>query len=175
MNCAVPPEGNVNMVLTNQCAQYVYGPPEGSDNATMYTIKDTFGNTYALQSTLGDPSEESWADLVDSVVLPEGWEKSTEVLTAQQEHYSYLIGDDCWLVVLKDSNGNAWHQLTYGTPLEKSPFLAQIDCPPLVQSTSPAPSPGTTPDASAASSLISPQGGLLHLLLLLITLVFLLK
>ncbi|KAI8105765.1 hypothetical protein M9434_000346 [Picochlorum sp. BPE23] len=166
----VPPDGNVNMVLTNQCAQYVYGPPDGSDNVTMYTIKDTFGNTYALQSTLGDLSEESWAELVDSVVLPEGWEMSSEVLTSQQEHFSYLIGDDCWLVVLKDSNGNAWHQLTYGAPLEESPFLAQIgSCPPLVQSTSP--SPAITPDASVAWS----QGGLIHLLLLLITLVFLLK
>eukprot|EP00889_Picochlorum_renovo_P001489 jgi/Picre1/28519/NNA_003923.t1 len=165
-----PPDGNVNMVLTNQCAQYVYGPPDGSDNVTMYTIKDTFGNTYALQSTLGDLSEESWAELVDSVVLPEGWEMSSEVLTSRKKHYFIPHWRRCWLVVLKDSNGNAWHQLNYGAPLEESPFLAQIgSCPPLVQSTSP--SPAITPDASVAWS----QGGLIHLLLLLITLVFLLK
>jgi hypothetical protein len=134
MTDVVPPAGNVSVILTNQCSQYTYGPPLGQNSTTMYTLTDTFGNVYALQSSVTDAtSPQEWQDIVDSAVFPPGWTVGKETLTEKEMHYSYIIGDDCWLIILKDSAGSAWQQYIYGQPLEQSSFLSSFECPPLAK------------------------------------------
>lgn len=129
----VVPAGNVSVVLTNQCSQYTYGP-KGGDEVIMHTVTDTFGNVYALQSsTTNATTPDEWTTVVDSAVFPPGWSVGKETLTEDEIHYSYLIGDDCWLVILKDSAGSAWQQYVYAEPLEQSSFLSSFECPPLAK------------------------------------------
>eukprot|EP00889_Picochlorum_renovo_P006265 jgi/Picre1/33295/NNA_008619.t1 len=116
----IPTPGNITMILTNQCSQYTYGPPGGR------VIR--------------------MAELVETTEYPAGWTLGSEVLTKSQTHYAYIIGDDCWLMILKDANGNAWQQYKYGQPLESSDLLASISCPPLAKSV-PAMPPGMSPEA----------------------------
>ena len=172
----VPPNGNVNMILTNQCSQYTYGPKQGADSVTMYTLTDTWGNVYALQSAGTNASTpEEWQSLVESAEYPEGWTVSTENLTEPEIHYSYVIGNDCWLVILKDSAGNAWQQYQYAQPLEQSSFLGSMDCPALAKSGGgPVPAPG--PVSGAVRIGGGSATALLHMMLLLLTLLlFMLK
>ena len=90
---------------------------------------------YALQSSTASPTtEEDWEALVNNVTFPPGWVVGERVLTEIEEHYSYVIGQDCWIVILKDSEGNAWHQYVYTEPLEQSSLLASFDCPALALS-----------------------------------------
>lgn len=167
----IPTPGNVTIILTNQCSQYTYGPPDGQDNATMYTLTDTFGNVYALQSaTQNVTSSEEWKELVESTDYPAGWTIDSEVLVEPQTHYAYIIGNDCWLVVLKDANGNAWQQYKYGQPLESSDLLSSISCPPLAKSM-PSISPSMAPEASPSSMVLGTSPSmLLHLIALLVVL-----
>ena len=134
MTDVVPPDGNLTVILTNQCSQYTYGPKNGANSTVMYTLTDPYGNMYALQSAVSNAtSPEEWQAIVESAVYPPGWELGNETLTESQMHYTYVIGDDCWLVVLKDSAGSAWQQYVYGQPLESSSFLASFECPPLAK------------------------------------------
>ena len=167
LQSVVPPKGNVNMILTNQCSQYTYGPGEGVDLVTMYTLTDTWGNVYALQSSVTNATTtEEWESLLDSAEYPDGWTISSQNLTASQTHYTYLIGDDCWLIVLKDSAGNAWQQYKYAEPLEQSSFLASMDCPALAKSSNGGIAP--TPSGSAGMFSYTTGGGYEILLLLLV-------
>ncbi|KAI8110223.1 hypothetical protein M9435_001902 [Picochlorum sp. BPE23] len=166
----IPTPGNITMILTNQCSQYTYGPPGGEGNVTMYTLTDTFGNVYALQSaTRNATSAEEWQELVETTEYPSGWTLGSEVLTKSQTHYAYIIGDDCWLMILKDANGNAWQQYKYGQPLESSDLLASISCPPLAKSV-PAMPPGMSPEAPPSMVLGSSPSILLHVIALLVVL-----
>lgn len=89
LQSAVPPKGNVNMILTNQCSQYTYGPGEGVDLVTMYTLTDTWGNVYALQSSVtNSTTAEEWESLLASAEYPDGWTISSQNLTASQTHYT---------------------------------------------------------------------------------------
>ena len=149
MKDPIPPPGNVTIILTNQCSQYTYGPKDNTE-ATMHTLTDTFGNVYALQSSPTNATNaEEWQMIVDSAVFPPGWTVGTEVLTENEMHYSYVIGDDCWLVILKDSAGSAWQQYVYGEPLEQSTFLSSFDCPPLVGGST----NGTSPSMPSVPSM----------------------
>lgn len=169
----IPTPGNVTVVLTNQCSQYTYGPQGGQDSVTMYTLTDTFGNVYALQTaTQNATSPQDWQALVENTEYPPGWTIDTEILTEPEMHYSYVIGNDCWLIVLKDASGNAWQQYKYGQPLESSEFLGSMPCPPLAKSvpTIPPPMPPTptpTPSPPSAATMMmgtSPSSVVLHLL-----------
>lgn len=164
----VPTPGNVTLILTNQCSQYTYGPSPGQDYVTMYTLTDTYNNVYALQTaTTNVTTEEEWQELVDTAGYPEGWVVGTETLTESQMHYSYVIGNDCWLMIVKDSNGNAWQQYKYGQPLESSELLASITCYPLAKNVT---SDDTLPSVSAAMVRAGSSSTLLHLITLLVVL-----
>jgi hypothetical protein len=76
-------------------------------------------------------------------------------------HYPYLQGEDCWLVILKDNAGNAWHQYQYTTPLDQG-LLAVAECEPLAvappkptpkPTPKPMPTPTPTPGGCAAKPL----------------------
>lgn len=118
-------------------AQYTYGPLEGDDSIEINIVTDPWGNVYSLQSSIKDPQNESdWDFVVENATFPDGWVKSKTTLTENQFHYSYAIGSDCWIIVLKDSMGNAWSQYVYGEPLEQSSFLSSFECPALALSPS---------------------------------------
>jgi hypothetical protein len=175
----IPPNGTVNMILTNQCSQYTYGPPQEGDSVTMYTLTDSWGNVYALQSAGTNASTPAeWQSLVESAEFPEGWTLGSENLTEQETHYSYIIGNDCWLVILKDAAGNAWQQYQYAQPLEQSSFLGSMDCPALAKSGAGGPVPGPGPVPSPASGVIGSYGNmgtLIHMMLFLLTLLLILN
>ncbi|KAI8113557.1 hypothetical protein M9435_003555 [Picochlorum sp. BPE23] len=152
----VPPEGNVNVVLTNQCAEYTWKPAENETSVQNFLMKDPWGNTYAMQSSLTYANSSAGFEAnADAAVLPDGWTIEKTNLTETEMHYSYMIGDDCWLIVLKDSAGNAWHQYIYGEPLEQSTLLNSLNCSFTVPANSPTYSPGGSPSHSpqAPSSL----------------------
>eukprot|EP00890_Picochlorum_soloecismus_P004724 jgi/Picsp_1/5252/NSC_02614-R1_expressed protein [Chlorella variabilis] len=133
----LPPDGNLSVILTNQCAMYTYGPLEGEDSLEINIVTDPWGNVYSLQSSIKNPQNESdWDFVVENATFPDGWVKSKTTLSENEFHYSYVIGNDCWIVILKDSMGNAWSQYVYGKPLEQSSFLSSFDCPALALSPS---------------------------------------
>lgn len=116
-------------------AQYEYGPSSDQENVSITILTDPWENVYALQSSTESPTtQEDWEALVNNVTFPPGWVVGERILTEIEEHYSYVIGQDCWIVILKDSEGNAWHQYVYTEPLEQSSLLASFDCPALALS-----------------------------------------
>lgn len=109
----------------------------GDDSIEINVVTDPWGNVYSLQSSIKEPqTQEDWDFVVSNATFPDGWVKSKRTLTENQFHYSYVIGNDCWIVILKDSMGNAWSQFEYGEPLEQSSFLSSFDCPALALSAS---------------------------------------
>lgn len=172
----VPSDGNINVILTNQCAQYTWKPPDNETSVQNFLMRDPWGNTYAMQSSLiFANSSAALAANADAAVLPDGWSIEETTLTETQMHYSYLIGDDCWLIVLKDSAGNAWHQYIYGEPLEQSSLLNSLNCSFIAPQGSPSPSssPPSQPPSSLAQRtfvLGGEMGVLLHFMLLMLSL-----
>jgi hypothetical protein len=180
----VPPEGNINVVLTNQCAEYTWKPSDNETSVQNFLMKDPWGNTYAMQSSLIYANTSAGFEAnADAAVLPDGWTIEKTNLTETQMHYSYLIGDDCWLIVLKDSAGNAWHQYIYGEPLEQSTLLNSLNCSFIVPENSPtfssegSPSTSSSPSPQAPSSLAQrasvlgvEMSVLLHFMLLMLSL-----
>jgi hypothetical protein len=72
-------------------------------------------------------------------------------------HYPYLQGEDCWLVILKDNAGNAWHQYQYTTPLDQG-LLAVAECEPLAVAP-PKPTPKPTPKPMPTPTPTPTPGG----------------
>lgn len=140
----VPPAGNINVVLTNQCGQYSFGPPPGNDSTWMSVATDPWGNRWSLQSSMMLPNATyGWEDIVGDAVFPDGWKIENVTITDNETHVPYLQGEDCWLPVIKDSNGNAWHQFEFSTALNEG-LLAEANCPPITLSKpAKAPAPAT--------------------------------
>lgn len=121
----IPPPGSVNVVATKQCKDYNYVPP------WMGVVTDEWGSKWALQTSQEPMADDAdWAENIASVVWPEGWTYENVTLTTNQTHVSYLMGNECWSFVLKDSQGNAWHMFEYPEEIGTSVF-ANIDCVPL--------------------------------------------
>lgn len=116
--------GYVTVVATKQCKDYNYVPP------WMGVVTDEWGSKWAVQ-TAQDPMEddEAWAANLESVVWPSGWTYENVSLTSNVTHVSYLMGNDCWSFILRDSNDNAWHMYEYPEDIGKGIF-ANIQCVP---------------------------------------------
>ena len=94
----IPPPGNVSVVLTNQCGQYRYEPPAGQNSTWMYVATDTWGNKWALQtSMINSTTDEEWATQLEAVVLPPGWTMENVTITETEIHLPYLQGEDCFV------------------------------------------------------------------------------
>lgn len=126
----VPPPGSVNAIATKQCKDYNYAPP------WVAVVTDQWGSKWALQTSRQPEmvDDAAWEANLNAVVWPEGWTWENETLTTNRTHVSYLIGDDCWSIVLKDSQDNTWHMFEYPEELGTS-ILANIDCVPFQLST----------------------------------------
>ena len=116
--------GYVTPVMTKQCKDYQYVPP------WMGVVTDQWGGKWALQ-TSEEPmtTDEDWANNLNSVVWPEGWVYENVTLNSTEIHVPYLMGDDCWSFIIRDSNNNAWHMFEYPENIDNSLF-ANFDCVP---------------------------------------------
>lgn len=74
-------------------------------------------------------TDQDWADNIASVVWPQGWTYENVTLTTNMTHPPYLMGDECWSMVLRDSNSNTWHMYQYPEDFEESVF-SNIECIP---------------------------------------------
>jgi hypothetical protein len=135
-------QGYVTVSATKQCKDYNYVPP------WMGVVTDEWGSKWALQTSQSEMADdEAWASNLASVVWPEGWTYENVSLTTNETHVSYLMGDECWSFVLRDSNQNAWHMFEYPSTIGESIF-ANFDCVPfkltnveMISSEANAPSP----------------------------------
>ncbi|KAL4444631.1 hypothetical protein ABPG77_002448 [Micractinium sp. CCAP 211/92] len=108
-----PPPGNVALAMTQQCKNYFYKAADGFD--FFYSVTDEWGNKWALQTSpnLNLTTEEDWDAMVAQIEWPKGWESEKLPLNDTAVHTPYLVGDACYIPVLKDSSFNSWHTYEY--------------------------------------------------------------
>lgn len=117
--------GTVVVIMTKQCKDYNYSPP------WFASVTDDYGGKWALQTSESDmQTDADWKNNLDSVVFPAGWSPWENVtLTTNQTHVPYLVGDDCFSFIIRDSNNNAWHMYQYPEDISNGLF-ANVDCIP---------------------------------------------
>eukprot|EP00889_Picochlorum_renovo_P001287 jgi/Picre1/28317/NNA_003723.t1 len=117
--------GTVVVVMTKQCKDYNYIPP------WFASVTDNYGGKWALQTSESEmATDEDWKNNLDSVVFPDGWSAWENVtLTTNETHVPYLVGDDCFSFIIRDSNNNAWHMYEYPEDVSTGLF-ANVDCIP---------------------------------------------
>lgn len=145
--------GSVVAIMTKQCKDYNYVPP------WFASVTDNYGGKWALQTAeKAMETDEDWANNLNSVVFPDGWSAWENVtLTTNETHVPYLMGDDCFSFIIRDSNNNAWHMYDYPEDISNSLF-ANFDCIPFKLQTleeiqedmASAPSPDSPEDASGS-------------------------
>jgi hypothetical protein len=137
-------------------------------------ITDEFGDEWALQAGLDAnfTSDQQWFDALKNQKLPSGWTLEIRNITEPEEHYSYNMGSDCWVPVLKDNLGWSWHSYKYKSGKVYTGVLSKIICPlykdlvaasmamaPAPSSSSSSSSFGTTSTSSPSPSGSSPSSG----------------
>ena len=152
--------GSVVAIMTKQCKDYNYIPPWYA------SVTDNYGGKWALQTAEEVmETDEDWAENLNSVVFPDGWSAWENVtLTTNETHVPYLVGDDCFSFIIRDSNNNAWHMYEYPEDTSTSLF-ANFDCIPfklqnveaIKDEMASAPSPVDTQEASGAPPTASPS------------------
>jgi hypothetical protein len=134
---------------------------------------DEFGDEWAVQGALESnfTTSQQWTDALEGQVLPSGWKMEVRNITEPEEHYSYNIGSDCWVAILKDNLGWSWHAYKFKSGKIYTGVLSKIVCPlykDLVAASmamAPAPSssssspPGATPTSSPSPSGSPPSSG----------------
>ncbi|WPT16356.1 hypothetical protein PSENEW3_00004363 [Picochlorum sp. SENEW3] len=117
--------GTVVVVMTKQCKDYNYIPP------WFASVTDNYGGKWALQTSESEmATDEDWKNNLDSVVFPDGWSAWENVtLTTNETHVPYLVGDDCFSFIIRDSNNNAWHMYEYPEDISTGLF-ANVNCIP---------------------------------------------
>lgn len=153
--------GSVTAIMTKQCKDYNYAPP------WFASVTDNYGGKWALQTAEEDmETDEDWANNLNSVVFPDGWSAWENVtLTTNQTHVPYLVGDDCFSFIIRDSNNNAWHMYEYPEDISNSLF-ANFDCIPfklqtieeIQEEVASSPSPDSPEDAPG-SPPVEPSSG----------------
>lgn len=161
---SIPTEGNVAMTVSNQCGVSNVGPVGNSTSVIMYTLTDTDGNQYSLQSMLSAYTDEAAFDeFLSGAVLPKGWTQGKEVLTEVQQHLPYLVGDNCFIVLALDNLGNQYHMFDYKVPLTEATALQKTNCTVInnpegvagLMPPAPAPAPSPASAAAAMSVILS--------------------
>jgi len=147
--------GYVTATMTKQCKDYKYVPP------WMGVVTDQWGGKWALQTSEKPMATDGdWANNLNTVVWPAGWVYENVTLNTTEIHVSYLMGNDCWSFIIRDSNNNAWHMFVYPENITNSLF-ANFDCIPFKLSDAAAISNATAsaPKPSASSGAVMIAAG----------------
>lgn len=114
--------GTVTITILNECRNIEYGPP------WMAIVRDEWGCLWALQSAATAMRDyEAWLRNLKSVYWPEGWVYEEIIPLINETKTAYLVGDDCIIVQLRDSNGNTWQMYDYPAEGSKS-ILSDLSC-----------------------------------------------
>ncbi|WPT16241.1 hypothetical protein PSENEW3_00004248 [Picochlorum sp. SENEW3] len=120
--------GTVTIIVLNECRNIEYGPP------WMATVRDELGCLWALQSAATAMRDyEAWLRNLKSVYWPKGWVYEEIIPTTNETKTAYLVGNDCIIVQLRDSNGNTWQMYDYPAEGAQS-VLTNLSCYKMTQS-----------------------------------------
>jgi hypothetical protein len=76
---------------------------------------------------------EAWLRNLKSVYWPKGWVYEEIIPTTNETKTAYLVGNDCIIVQLRDSNGNTWQMYDYPAEGAQS-VLTNLSCYKMTQS-----------------------------------------